>query len=68
MFDIIKFSALKRKDILKKMEEYSPENFIEKVEKDFFNVLYSNSKTFYDYLDDYIPKDLKKKFQWTNKT
>ena len=62
MFDIIKFSALKRRNILKKMEEYSPENFIEKVENDFFNVLYSNSKTFYDYLDDYILKDFKKNF------
>ena len=61
-FDIIKFSALKRKDILKKMDEYTPENFIEKVEKDFFDVLYFNSKTFYDYLDDYILKDFKKNF------
>ena len=62
IFDIIKFSAMKRSDILKKMEEYTPENFIEKLENDFFNVLYFNSKTFYDYLDDYILKDFKKNF------
>ena len=62
MFDIIKFSALKRRNILKKMDEYSPENFIEKVEKDFFEVLYFNSKTFFDYLGDYILKDFKKNF------
>ena len=62
MFDIIKFSALKRRDILKKMDEYSPENFIEKVEKDFLDVLYFNSKTFFDYSNDYILKDFKKNF------
>ena len=62
IFDIIKYSALKRKFMVKKMDEYSPENFIEKVEKDFFDVLYFNSKTFYDYLDDYILKDFKKNF------
>ena len=61
-FDIIKFSAYKRKDILNKMSEYTPENFIEKAEKDFFDILYFNNKTFYDYLDDYIPKDFKKNF------
>ena len=61
-FDIIKFSAYKRIDILKKMSEYTPENFIEKVETDFFNVLHSSSKTFYAFLDDYIPKDFKKNF------
>jgi len=61
-FDIIKFSAHKRKKILDKMNEYTPENFIEKVEKDFFNVLYFNGKTFYEYLDSYIPKDFKKNF------
>ena len=61
-FDIIKFSAYKRKAILNKMNEYTPENFIEKVEKDFSEVLYFNSKTFYDYLDDYILKDFKKNF------
>lgn len=61
-FDIIKFSAHKRKKILNKMNEYAPENFIDKVEKDFFNVLYFNGKTFYDYLDSYISKDFKNNF------
>jgi len=61
-FDIIKFSAHKRMNILNKIDEYSPENFIEKVEKDFFNVLHSSSKTFYDYLGDYISKDFKNNF------
>ena len=61
-FDIIKFSAHKRKKILDKMNEYTPENFIEKVEKEFFNVLYFNGKTFYDYLDSYIAKDFKNNF------
>ena len=61
-FDIIKFSAYKRMDIINKMNEYTPENFIEKVENNFFDVLYFNSKTFYDYLDDYILKDFKKNF------
>ena len=61
-FDIIKFSSHKRKKILDKMKEYIPENFIEKVEKEFFNVLYYNSKTFYDYLDSYIAKDFKNNF------
>jgi len=61
-FDIIKFSALKRMNILNKMHEYTPENFIEKVENSFFDVLYFNNKTFYDYLDDYILKDFKKNF------
>ena len=61
-FDIIKFSAHRRFDILNKMNEYTPENFIEKVEKDFFNILHSSSKTFYDYLNDYIPKDFKNNF------
>ena len=61
-FDIIKFSAHKRKKILDKMNEYTPENFIEKVEKEFFNVLYFNGKIFYDYLDSYIPKDFKNNF------
>ena len=61
-FDIIKFSALKRIDILNKMSEYEPENFIEKVENAFFDVLYFNNKAFYDYLDDYILKDFKKNF------
>ena len=61
-FDIIKFSAHKRKKILEKMKEYTPENFIEKVEKEFFNVLYFNGKTFYEYLDSYIPKDFKNNF------
>ena len=64
-FDIIKFSAFKRKEILNKISEYTPENFIEKVENDFFNVLYFNNKNFYDYLDDYIPKDFKKNFNGT---
>lgn len=62
IFDIIKYSALKRKFMVKKMDEYSPENFIEKVEKDFFDVLYLNNKTFLDYLNDYILKDFKKNF------
>ena len=61
-FDIIKFSAQKRKKILNKMKEYEPENFIEKVEKQFFNVLYSSGKTFYEYLDSYISKDFKNNF------
>ena len=61
-FDIVKFSAYKRTDILNKMREYTPENFIEKVETDFFNVIYSSSKTFFAFLDDYIPKDFKKNF------
>ena len=61
-FDIIKFSAYKIIDILNKMSEYTPENFIEKVEQDFFNVFHSSSKTFYTFLDDYILKDFKKNF------
>lgn len=61
-FDIIKYSAHKRKNILNKMNEYTPENFIEKVENEFFNVLYFNGKTFFDYLDSYIPKDFKNNF------
>lgn len=61
-FDIVRFSAYKRKAILNKMNEYSPENFIEKAEKDFFEVLYFNTKTFFQYLDDYILKDFKKNF------
>ena len=64
-FDIIKFSAYKRKAILNKMSEYTPDNFIERVEKDFFEVLYFNTKTFYQYLDDYILKDFKKNFDDT---
>ena len=61
-FDIIKFSAYKRMDIINKMNEYTPENFIEKIENAFFDVLYSNSKTFFDFLDDNIAKDFKKNF------
>ncbi len=61
-FDIVKFSALKRTNILNKMKEYTPENFIEKVEMDFFNILHSSSKTFYTFLNDYILKDFKQNF------
>ena len=61
-FDIIKFSAHRRKKILDKMKEYTAEIFIEKAEKDFFKVLSFNGKTFYEFLDSYIPKDFKNNF------